>query len=166
MSKVLESKNVGDEVIFKVDRDGKKLERKGIIYDDDDDRKVIGLYLTQVINVETKKSVDFNYKGNESGASGGLMSTLEIYNRITKEDITKGKTIAGTGTINIDGSVGEISGVKYKIMGAVKKNADLFIVPSGNYEEALEIKKKMGYDIELLEAKTFLQILNELEKII
>ena len=94
------------------------------------------------------------------------MSTLEIYNRITKEDITKGKTIAGTGTINIDGSVGEISGVKYKIMGAVKKNADLFIVPSGNYEEALEIKKKMGYDIELLEAKTFLQILNELEKII
>ena len=44
MSKVLESKNVGDEVIFKVDRDGKKLERKGIIYDDDDDRKVIGLY--------------------------------------------------------------------------------------------------------------------------
>ena len=119
--------------------------------------------MTQVINVKTNKNVDFNYKGNESGASGGLMSTLEIYNRLVPEDITKGKTIAGTGTIKLDGSVGEIGGVKYKIMGAVKNKADLFIVPSGNYEEALNIKKEMGYDIKILEAKNFLQVLDDLK---
>ena len=163
LAKVFENKNVGDEVVFKVNRDGKTLERKGILYDDEDDRKIIGLYLTQVINVKTNKNVDFNYKGNESGASGGLMSTLEIYNRLVPEDITKGKTIAGTGTIKLDGSVGEIGGVKYKIMGAVKNKADLFIVPSGNYEEALNIKKEMGYDIKILEAKNFLQVLDDLK---
>lgn len=168
MSKIFEDRNVGDEINFKVLRDGKKLDRKGILYDDEDDdedRKIIGLYLTQVINVKTPKSVEFNYNGNESGASGGLMSTLEIYNRLVKEDITKGKTIAGTGTINTDGVVGEIAGVKYKLMGAVKKKADLFIVPSGNYEEALEIKKEMGYDIDLLEAKNFEQVLEDLKNL-
>ncbi len=166
LTKIFDKKEVGEEVTFKISRNGKKLERKGILYEDDDDRKIIGLYLTQVINVKTDKNIDFNYSGNESGASGGLMSTLEIYNRIVKEDITKGKTIAGTGTINLDGSVGEIGGVKYKLAGAVKKKADLFIVPTGNYEEALKIKKEMGYKIKLLEAKTFNQVLNDLNKIL
>lgn len=163
---IFESKEAGDEVIFKVDRNGKTLKRKGILYqEEDEDRNIIGLYLTNVIKVRTDKDIQFNYNGNESGASGGLMSTLEIYNRIVREDITKGLTIAGTGTMNLDGSVGEIGGVKYKLMGAVRKNADVFIVPSGNYEEALELKEKRNYNIKLIEAKTFSQVLEDLKNI-
>ena len=166
LAKLFESKKPGDEVIFKIDRNGKTLERKGILYqDEDDNRCVIGIYLTNVMKIKTDRSIKFNYKGNESGASGGLMSTLEIYNNIVKEDITKGLKIAGTGTINADGTVGEIGGVKYKIMGAVKKDADVFIVPSGNYNEALEIKEEMGYNINLIEAKTFDQVLEVLKNL-
>ena len=123
------------------------------------------MYLTEVINVKSDTLVEFNYKNNESGASGGLMSTLEIYNKITKKDITKGLTIAGTGTMNADGTVGEIGGVKYKLKGAVKKGADAFIVPTLNYEEAKEIKEKEGYDIKLIKADTFSNVLKELEKL-
>ena len=166
LAKVFENKKAGDEITFKIDRDGKTLERKGILYDDDDsDRLIIGLYLTNVINVKTDRKIDFNYKGNESGSSGGLMSTLEIYNRITENDITKGLKIAGTGTMNLDGTVGEIGGVKYKLSGAVRKNADVFIVPTGNYEEAIKLKEKNNYKIKIIEAKTFEQVLEELRSI-
>lgn len=166
LTKIFENRSAGEEITFKIERDGKTLERKGTLYqEEDEDRKIIGLYLTNVIKVNTKQNIEFNYKGNESGASGGLMSTLEIYNRIVKEDITRGLKIAGTGTIKLDGTVGEIGGVKYKLAGAVKKKADVFIVPSGNYDEALEIKEKMGYDITLIEAKTFKQVLMSLEEL-
>ncbi len=164
LSKVLETKEENDKINFKIIRNGKTQEKTGILFESEG-KKIIGLYLTNVIKVKTNKEIEFNYKGNESGASGGLMSTLEIYNRIVEEDITKGLKIAGTGTINLDGTVGEIGGVKYKLRGAVKKKADVFIVPEGNYEEALEIKEKEKYNIKLIEAKNFTQVLNDLENI-
>ena len=164
LTEALDSKNVGDTVKFSILRNDKKMEKTGIVYESDG-RKIIGLYLTNVIKVKTDRNIEFNYKGNESGASGGLMSTLQIYNSIVKEDITKGLTIAGTGTMNLDGSVGEIAGVKYKLSGAVKKGADVFIVPSENYEEALELKEKENYKIKLIEAKTFTQVLEDLKNI-
>ena len=84
------------------------------------------------------------------------MTALEIYDRLIPEDLTKGKTIVGTGTIDAEGNVGEISGVKYKLKGAVKEKADLFFVPDGNnYEEAKKVAKEKGYEIELVPVKTF-----------
>ena len=50
---------------------------------------------------------------------------LAMYDALTREDITKGKTIAGTGTIDANGNVGAIGGVIYKLSGAVKNNADI-----------------------------------------
>ena len=63
---------------------------------------------------------------------------LSIYNKLTKEDITKGKIIAGTGTIDASGNVGEIGGVKYKVLGAIKKHADVFLCPEENYDDAIK----------------------------
>lgn len=161
---IIDSLNIGDKVSFDIIRNGKLLEKTGTIYESEG-KKVIGLYLINVSKVKPSIDVDFKYKGNEGGPSGGLMSALEIYDSIVKEDITKGKKIAGTGTINQDGTVGEIGGVKYKLMGAVKKGADIFIVPSGNYEEALKVKEKYEYDIKLIKAENFKQVLNELNAI-
>lgn len=79
------------------------------------------------------------------------MTALSIYNMLTEEDLTKGHTIVGTGTIELDGTVGSIGGVKYKLAGAVKKKAEIFLVPAGeNYEEALELQKKEQYDIQII----------------
>jgi len=80
---------------------------------------------------------------------------LAIYNRLITEDLTSGKVIVGTGTIDSDGNVGPIGGVKYKLKGAEKEGAAIFFVPSGdNYEEALKEKKKHKYKIEVVEVKT------------
>ena len=48
---------------------------------------------------------------------------LAIYKELIEEDITHGLKIVGTGTIDELGNVGEIDGVKYKILGAVKNKA-------------------------------------------
>ena len=55
------------------------------------------------------------------------MLALQIYNKLTKKDITKGRNIVGTGTIDKDGRVGDIGGIKYKLRGAVKKRANILI---------------------------------------
>lgn len=156
--------NVGDEIVFNVINNGKKKTRTGIVYESDG-KKIIGMILVNSIKVETDKNIEFKYSSNESGSSGGLMSTLEIYDSLVEEDITKGLKIAGTGTINYDGTVGEIGGVKYKLAGAVKKKADIFLVPSNNYQEALELKEKYNYDIKIIEAKDFKSVLKSLEEL-
>ena len=75
---------------------------------------------------------------NVGGPSGGLLQTLSIYNKLTKDDLTHGKKIAGTGTINSDGSVGEIGGIREKIPTALDDNIDVFFCPKGNYNDAKE----------------------------
>ena len=83
------------------------------------------------------------------------MLTLTIYNAISDEDIIKGRNIAGTGTISPDGTVGEIDGIKYKIMGAAQDKMDIVFVPSANYDEAIKTKEKYNYDINIIKVDTF-----------
>ena len=91
------------------------------------------------------------------------MIALSIYNQNIKEDITKGKKVAGTGTIDLEGNVGEIGGIKHKIIGAVKGRAKIFLLPYENYEEAKNVVKENNYNITLVPVKTFKDALNYLE---
>ena len=93
------------------------------------------------------------------------MLTLTIYSHLNEIDLTDGKTIVGTGTIDADGNVGEISGVKYKLIGAVNNDAEVFLVPEGNYEEARQIKEEKGYDITLISVSTLESALNALKNL-
>ncbi len=74
--------------------------------------------------------------GNVGGPSAGLMMALNVYNNLIPEDITNSMVIAGTGTIEIDGSVGPVGGIKQKIIAAKRAGAELILVPLANYEEA------------------------------
>lgn len=131
-----------------------------------EDKILIGVGIGETFEIKSNHKIDTSYKNKEYGPSGGMMMALTIYNNLLNQDITKGKIIVGTGTIDKNGNVGEIGGVKYKLIGAVKNNADIFIVPSGeNYEEALKIKQEKNYDIKIIEAKTLNQVIEELNKI-
>ncbi len=119
-----------------------------------EDRKVIGIWLSLLKDVETTPKVEYVFKKRERGSSRGLMSALDIYNKITESDLTHGDIISGTGTIDEDGMVYEIDGVEYKLAGAVREKAKVFIVPIENYEEAIEVKNKKNYDIEIIKVET------------
>jgi len=71
------------------------------------------------------------------GPSAGLMFTLGIIDKLRPADLTGGKIIAGTGTIDDEGNVGPIGGIPQKLVGAKDAGAKLFLVPAGNCAEAL-----------------------------
>ena len=71
------------------------------------------------------------------GPSAGLMFTLGIIDKLTPADLTGGRIIAGTGSIDETGAVGLISGIPQKLVGARAAGAQLFLVPEGNCTEAV-----------------------------
>lgn len=160
---MIREKEVGDTLTFQLLRNSKEQEITSQIREFDG-KKGLGVIMITDYDYEINPSIELEFKKSESGSSGGLMMALSIYSAISGEDILKGRNIAGTGTIDIDGNVGEIDGIKYKIMGAVKNHMDIVLVPSGNYKEAKEVVKEKGYDIELVEVKTFKDAIHYLEK--
>lgn len=163
LKKYILSKNVGDVIKFKVLNNDKEYNRRATIFEHKK-ASIIGVLLTEKLEYETNPDVKFKFKKSESGPSAGLMTTLEIYNSLISEDITKGYKIAGTGTIDSNGEVGEISGVEYKLKAAAKDKADIFLVPMGdNYKEAIKVKKEKKYSIDIVGVETFDEALNYLE---
>ena len=158
------SKEIGDKITMEVKNiNGDDKKREATLINVLDEPKV-GAVVTETFDVKSDEKVNFNFKDRESGSSGGLMLTLTIYSHLNEIDLTDGKTIVGTGTIDINGNVGEISGIKYKLIGAVNKGADVFLVPVGeNYEEAKKLKEERNYDIELVPVATFEEALKYLE---
>lgn len=155
--------NIGDSLVFEVIRDGKEKVVKESIKDIDGD-KALGVVLITDLDYETNPEIELNFKDSESGSSGGMMLALSIYSAISGEDILKGRNIAGTGTIDLEGNIGEISGIKYKIIGAAKNGIDVVLVPSANYDEAIEVKKEYGYKFPIVKVDTFEEAVEYLSK--
>lgn len=154
----------GDYVLVKIIRNNHEKEIKTKIYKYKDSL-ILGVGLQFVNKYNANPNVDIKFKKTETGPSGGLITTLEIYNQLTKNDITKGKKIAGTGTIEEDGTIGEIGGVEHKLLGAETAKTDIFLVPSGkNYKTAVKYKKDKKLKIKLIEVKTINDAINKLNK--
>lgn len=161
---VVATKQIGTKMNIEVIRNGKLITVSSSVYEIDG-RKILGISLTDVYDVTTNPEVEIKIKSNESGPSGGLMMSLSIYNSLVSEDISKGKKIIGTGTIDVNGNVGEIGGVKYKLIGAVKNKADVFLCPKENYEEAIKVAKDNNYGIKIVAVSTLKEAIEELENL-
>lgn len=163
IKQAIEEKNVGDEINLKIKRNNKEQEVAAKI-EKEENKKALGVMIVTNYNLKPEKEVKLKFKQSESGSSGGLMMSLSIYSAISGKDILKGRNIAGTGTIDMNGNVGEIGGIKYKIMGAVKNKMDVVLVPSANYEEAIKVKEAKNYKIEIVALDTFADAIDYLTK--
>lgn len=162
---IVEQKSAGDTIRVVVKRKKKELEFDVVLYEEEN-RLLSGIYISEVNQYETNPDVKIEFKKSESGPSGGLIETLDIYNKLVKEDITKGLKIAGTGEIDADGNIGTIGEVKYKLLGAEKKKADIFLVPNGeNYETCMKVKKERNLKIKVIGVSTFQEALEKLEEL-
>jgi Lon-like protease len=74
--------------------------------------------------------------GDIGGPSAGLMWALGMYDLLTRDDLTGGKVIAGTGTIDLQGDVGPIGGIGDKVIAAQAVGADVFLVPKDDLKGA------------------------------
>lgn len=168
ISSYIKEKEVGDEVVLTFERDSNSY-TTSVLVQDYNGSKVVGLAFYQIYDMNPSPSIKFTFSDSESGSSAGLMTTLAIYDALIEEDLTHGLKIAGTGTVDNLGNVGEIGGVVYKLNGAVNGGADIFFVPNGeNYEDAIKAKKRKKYDIEIVPVSTFdeaVEYLNNLKNV-
>lgn len=80
----------------------------------------------------TPFSVDLGLANEIGGPSAGLMFALGIMDKVGAVDLTKGRFVAGTGTIAADGAVGAIGGIALKMIAARDKGASVFLAPAAN----------------------------------
>ena len=151
-----------DEIVVKVLRDDKTLEINSKLKDYNGVKK-LGISIINNYEYQTNPNIKINSKNNESGPSGGFMMALAIYDELTESNLTNGRKVAGTGTISVDGKVGEIGGVKYKLIGAKNKGVDIFLCPKENYEEAKKIIDEKKYDMKLVSVETLSDAINYLK---
>ena len=158
---LVQNRRVGETVRLTIKRDEtiREVEITTRDYPDSPGIPALGIYIRTVhwepvlpVNIEMET-------GKIGGPSAGLMFVLEILNQLTPGDITGGRLIAGTGTIDTNERVGRIGGVFQKVIAAERAGAEFFIVPEGNYAEA----RKAVRNIELVPVSTLQDVLDFLE---
>ncbi len=135
----------GDKVKFTVKRGGKSSEvtvhtiASPDKTSDKAGKPVVGVILREKYQspVSVKISV-----GDVGGPSAGLMFSLGIYDKLTPQNITGGRFIAGTGTISPEGEVGPIGGIQQKMVAAKDAGATAFLTPTKNCADAVATAPK------------------------
>lgn len=167
----MKTKKQNDEVSVKYVRKNKEKEDKLVLKPIPEDKSRAGIGVS--IITDKKLTVNPNVKIDAhkiGGPSAGLMFTLEIYNQLVKEDITKGHEIAGTGTINEKGEVGPIGGVSQKVVAAHNAGAEVFFAPNengkenSNYKEAVKTAKDIKTKMKIIPVDTLDDALTYLDK--
>ena len=143
LTNLLSSLNVGDRVSISLERSGstETVEVTLVEHTEQPGRPMVG-FLATTRNLHTL-APPFDIEidtSNIGGPSAGMMYTLAIIDVLSEGDLTAGHVVAGTGTISSDGSVGEIGGVRQKVVAAQAAGAEFVLVPAGNYQEALTAK--------------------------
>lgn len=153
VGRAVDAVDLGDETTIVVRRDGENLDVsfKTIPNPEDPTSSFLGIAMEPVnYRFDPGLKVEFA-TGEIAGPSAGLMFSLALYDRLTPEDLTAGRRIAGTGTIACDGGVGPIGGIEQKVAGAQHKGAEIFLAPQANYVDA----KAVADDITIVPISTF-----------
>jgi PDZ domain-containing protein len=127
----------GDRVVFVVVRNGKTLTVPLTTVASTDTgprRAIVGFTPGVGYTSPVKVTIQLNDVG---GPSAGLMFTLGIIDKLTPGQETGGEHIAGTGTMDENGNVGAIGGIRQKMAAARADGATIFLVPASNCAEAL-----------------------------
>lgn len=117
----------------------------------------IGISVVDSYTKPFEIDIDLN---NVGGPSAGTAFALGIIDKLTDGDLTGGKTIAVTGTIDDKGNIGEIGGVQQKEAAAKANGAIAFLVPAGNCAEAL---KEKPHGLNLVKVSTLSQAVDAIK---
>ena len=162
------SQNLGDKVKVTYEEDGQIKTAEGSIVTLENGKNGIGIGLIDRTEVTSDVPIRFSTAGI-GGPSAGLMFSLSIYTQIAEPTLRNGRDIAGTGSIDRDGNIGDIGGIDKKVVAASKKGATVFFAPNNpvteeakkanpnaksNYETALEAAEMIKTDMKIVPVKT------------
>ncbi len=155
LTDLLAQKKPGDGVALTVERGDEDSDAVTSLMasPDDPNKAILGVVVTtKDVRVETPGS-DIEVQtdaGDIGGPSAGLSYTLAIINELTPDDVTKGKVVAATGEIDSEGNVGPVGGISQKVRSVEDAGAVVFLVPQGNYDEAITVDT----DVEIIPVAT------------
>jgi PDZ domain-containing protein len=118
------------------------------------DLPLVGITMIDAFPIDLQIS-----SGDIGGPSAGLMWAIGLYELLTPGDLTDGRTIAGTGTIDTEGNVGPIGGIEDKVVAAERAGADVVLAPVHDLRRLGEVDTG---DMRLVPVTTFAQALSDL----
>ena len=164
---VLEGYAPGDTVVMVIDRpeEGEiEVEVELTASPEEPDRTIVGFYPFDTRRVVLPFELDID-AGRIGGPSAGLAFTLTLIDELTEGELTGGERVAVTGTIQLDGSVGAIGGLRQKASAVDQTGIELFIVPASQGEEDLAAAREAaGPDVEIVPVATLDEALAVLEE--
>lgn len=160
----MKTATVGRRVTITVDRLGVSQSKKvplTISATTRDGKRVpyLGIYMETNPHFQFPFDVEID-TGNVGGPSAGLALTLSIIDELSPKSVTNGNEVAVTGTIQLDGTVGEIGGIRQKVAAVRASGVRYFLVPPGNVRDA---KKVAGPDLKIIPVKSLDDALAELK---
>lgn len=129
--------DVGEVVELTIERGDRTLtEEVELERIDELDRAGLGVAIrTLSPELDLPRDLDIELE-NVGGPSAGLMLALTVFDSLDDTDLLDGRKIAGTGTIDLRGMVGEVSAIDLKVIAAERAGADVFLVPASQADQA------------------------------
>ena len=129
----------GETIRLSVRRDDKQITVPVVSRAASDDATKSQVGIDVGIGFDTPVHVDVRLPIDIGGPSAGMMFALSLYDKVTPGELADGRTVAGTGTIEADGTVGAIIGIQQKLYGAQEGGASVFLAPAANCDEAARV---------------------------
>lgn len=143
VSEIISGLSVGEPVQFSIVRQGASMDVSVTTQASAANRDVPRLGITMDEGYRYTPKLAFAVDQRVQDASAGLMMALAVYTRATDQDLTGGRIIAGTGSIEPTGAVGATSGIEEKMRAAEQRGATVFLVPASNCSEAHRVATHM-----------------------
>lgn len=124
----------GQRVSLGIERAGKRLDVEIVTGERQGGGSQLGVFIDPSFDLPVDVTIKIEDIG---GPSAGTMFALGIIDKLTPADEANGVVIAGTGTMDVDGTVGRIGGIQQKLAGARRDGATWFIAPAGNCDEVV-----------------------------
>ena len=118
---------------------------------------MIGVIVSQAADIKLPIDVEIDTDG-VGGPSAGLAFALDVLEELGR-DVDHGNRVAVTGALELDGTVGEIGGIKQKTIGVERAGIKVFLVPAG--ENAAEARRYAD-GIQIVPVTSFQQALRRL----
>lgn len=134
-----------------------------IVSPDDPGRTIIGFIPadTRTVELPFEVGIDTDQIG---GPSAGLAFTLALLDELTPGDLTGGKKVVVTGTINEDETVGAIGALQQKAIAVRAVGAEVFIIPaSQSDDEITAVLRAVGTRVKVIPVDNLEEALAALE---
>ena len=156
LTRALEGKRPGDIITLLVERRGEgefEADVELTSSPDDPNRTIVGFLPFDTRRVELPFDVSID-TGSIGGPSAGLAFTLTVIDGLSDGELTGGRRVAVTGTIDLDGSVGAIGGLTQKASAVEQAGVELLLVPTRQSDEQIAAARAAAPDLEIVAVAT------------